>query len=398
MSRLWTNSVTALGGRARTGIRHRVQQYGPAIFVGFGGLLFLAANAYFLQYNSPTAYFGVIGLLNVMFYGVLSSLIILSGVSLSSRDIAPAQYPRAVSWLFAGLGFLLVLNGPIMVAVGGSMPAQFLYGWLLNVVATGSVAGAIVGVIEARSIERAKANQHLQTQQRATEAEAARLDYLNSILRHEVLNNVNVIKGYAELALDDPGDVTADLETIRDQTDEMAKVITDVRVLLESLQETESLNERNVSQTLAAELSKIQRKTDGVVEIDRRIPDDIHVMADDLLPRVFANLFANAVEHNDTATHQIAVTVDHTPDTVTVRVADNGPGIPASERETLFERGQRADHGLGLYLVHELVDRYGGRIELVETGSDGTEFSVTLHRAPDQPELGGPNQAPAAIS
>lgn len=105
-------------------------------------------------------------------------------------------------------------------------------------------------------------------------------------------------------------------------------------------------------------------------------------MADDLLPRVFGNLLSNAVEHNDDAVPRISVTVTEWVDEVTVRIADDGPGIPASERETLFERSERADHGLGLYIVGELVERYGGRVELVETGPDGTTFDVTLDRVP----------------
>lgn len=68
-------------------------------------------------------------------------------------------------------------------------------------------------------------------------------------------------------------------------------------------------------------------------------------------------------------------------DIVTVRVGDNGPGISPLMRETLFEQSQRADHGLGLYLVRELVVRYGGNIDLVETGQDGSTFEILLHRA-----------------
>lgn len=78
------------------------------------------------------------------------------------------------------------------------------------------------------------------------------------MLRPEVLNNVGIIKGYAELVLEgDRPDYTAELETIHRQSTEMAKVITDVRVLLESLQDTYTLEERDLSAVLTDMLANV---------------------------------------------------------------------------------------------------------------------------------------------
>lgn len=104
--------------------------------------------------------------------------------------------------------------------------------------------------------------------------------------------------------------------------------------------------------------------------------------ADDLLPRVFSNLLSNAVEHNDGARPRVDVTVETTPDSVTVLVADDGPGVPRSKLPSLFERtAEGTSHGLGLYLVRTLAGRYGGRVDLRETGPDGSVFAVELPRA-----------------
>lgn len=113
------------------------------------------------------------------------------------------------------------------------------------------------------------------------------------------------------------------------------------------------------------------------------VPDDVAVVADHLLTRVFGNLLSNAVLHNDAATPHVDVSVDSTPDVVHVRIADDGQGVPDSERETLFERSGRGDHGLGLYLVRTITARYGGGVELTDTGSDGSVFTVTLPRWTD---------------
>lgn len=376
-------SPAAVGTGTRDLLRRILRRRGPGVFVGFGCLLFVAGNGYFLQYNSYEAFLTPLGAINVGFYAVLGGTIVLCGALLGRGDISRDRYPRAVAWILCGVAFLLFLNGPVMGLLAGVMSSAFLIGWILNVVGTGSVAGAVVGVVEARSIERAHDNQRLVTARESAESHAEQLDYLNSVLRHEVLNNVGIIKGYAELVLEGGrSDHTAELETIHRQSREMAKVITDVRVLLESIQDTYSLAERDLSETLADELANVQAKTEGEIQVEATIPEDVVVVADDLLPRVFGNLFSNAVEHNDDPNPRLSVTVTEWVDEVTVRVADDGPGIPAAEREALFERSRRADHGLGLYIVGTLVERYGGSIELAETGPDGTAFDVTLQRAP----------------
>lgn len=106
------------------------------------------------------------------------------------------------------------------------------------------------------------------------------------------------------------------------------------------------------------------------------------VRADGLLKRVFSNLLNNAVEHNENPDPEISVSMDTGPDAVEVRIADNGSGVPEAERELLFEtETAKTDHGIGLTIVGRLVDRYGGDVELAETGPDGSVFLVSLPRA-----------------
>ena len=108
--------------------------------------------------------------------------------------------------------------------------------------------------------------------------------------------------------------------------------------------------------------------------------------------RSLAALLDNAVRHAPLG-GTVTVTVTGTADVGTVRVTDNGPGIPAEVRSRLFDRfssGERhAEHttppcaprryGLGLALVADTVHRVGGTIT-VDTGPDGTAFTVTLPR------------------
>ena len=94
----------------------------------------------------------------------------------------------------------------------------------------------------------------------------------------------------------------------------------------------------------------------------------ILVMADDLLSEIFANLISNSITFGGPFV-TIWIQALQTGETVTVTVADNGPGIPEPTKQKLFvnssKRSSRANtKGLGLYIVKMLLDRYGGKIKV----------------------------------
>lgn len=103
----------------------------------------------------------------------------------------------------------------------------------------------------------------------------------------------------------------------------------------------------------------------------------------DVLRRVVANLVDNAVRHARTGV-RLAVEPDRTEQLVTV--TDDGPGIPAADRERVFERFTRLDDarardaggaGLGLAIARELVRRHGGTVRLADAGP-GVRAEVRL--------------------
>ena len=90
----------------------------------------------------------------------------------------------------------------------------------------------------------------------------------------------------------------------------------------------------------------------------------------ELLTQMFANLVENALRHCPPGT-TIKLSVARDGDHVLAGVADNGPGIPADEREKVFQRLYRLDHsrstpgsGLGLSLVRAIADLHGATIAL----------------------------------
>jgi signal transduction histidine kinase len=108
------------------------------------------------------------------------------------------------------------------------------------------------------------------------------------------------------------------------------------------------------------------------------------------LEQVLDNLVANAL---DAVPVGGRVTIEGTagpPGTVRVRVADDGPGMPAALRESAFRRfgsttPGRGGAGLGLAIVHRLITANGGGVRLEETAGGGLTAVLDLPAAPGSP-------------
>jgi len=110
------------------------------------------------------------------------------------------------------------------------------------------------------------------------------------------------------------------------------------------------------------------------------------------LRRVFTNLVGNAIKFTDRGAVKVVltcVTADPTNGPTSsqpwlvIRVKDTGPGIPAAERTTLFQRFRQGNHtrsgsGLGLHLSRQIVEAHGGTIEVESIVGQGSVFSVRL--------------------
>ncbi|QLH81578.1 sensor histidine kinase [Halosimplex pelagicum] len=307
-----------------------------------------------------------------------------AGYWLPRSRLEAARYPRILRWVLGTAVASLLFNAMLVAVIGATSVGMFV-AWMRWSVAVGGGLGIAVGVSEARAVQSSVETARAESRARHAASQRDLLDYLNGLLRHEILNATQVISGNAELLVDEhePGSLAHDRgETIRRQSEDVTDVIQNVRRLLNATREDAPLEPVNAAALLVGRIETLESRHEDI-RIDASITETAFVRANPLLERVFGNLLTNAVEHNDGDTATVRVRMTVSPETVTVTVADDGPGIPDDVTATLFDRPDSfdTDHGFGLYLTEKLVEQHRGTLELVETGPDGTRFRVELPRA-----------------
>jgi signal transduction histidine kinase len=128
-------------------------------------------------------------------------------------------------------------------------------------------------------------------------------------------------------------------------------------------------------------------RADGRVTVDLSGVSAAQVRGDaDQLVRAIGNVADNAVRH---ATSTVTFTLAERNGSAVLAVADDGDGIPADQRERIFERFARLDEargagggtGLGLAIARDIVVRHGGTIAVDESYSSGARLVITLPAA-----------------
>jgi signal transduction histidine kinase len=115
----------------------------------------------------------------------------------------------------------------------------------------------------------------------------------------------------------------------------------------------------------------------GQVIVKNDLPGGMEVFADPLIVKVFYNLMDNAVRYGEKIT-TIRFSVKESGDDRVIVCKDDGNGVPAEEKERIFDRGFGKNTGLGLALSREILDITD--ITIRETGEpgNGARFEITV--------------------
>ncbi len=208
---------------------------------------------------------------------------------------------------------------------------------------------------------------------------------------HELRTPLASIRGYSELTrrsgekLSEP--MTHALSRIESEAIRMTALVEDL-LLLARLDEGRELVHGEVDLTRVVIDCVADAQVSGPDHTWKlHLPDEAVSIAGDQarLHQVLANLLANARIHTP-AGSMVDVTLVREGAQVQIKVRDNGPGIPAAQRRTIFERFTRGDSsrtratgstGLGLAIVQAVVQSHGGKVS-VASKKGRTEFVVSL--------------------
>ena len=358
----------------------------PALVVSGIGLVLaglslwylIVIRAYYISGSllDPTAAV-VLEVIEISLLGGFSFVLVYAGYWLASSRFGGRRLWWAGLWTLIGLTGILaivVLVNSLQLVRGRPLSQPTFVQTILLAAGGGAIAGLLIGVSTVRETVEA----------RRAERQRDALMFVNELLRHNVLNGMQVIKGNAEL-LDEH--VTEEgqslLETTHERSESIVGLVRNVRVLVDSVSREKPLRDVELGAVVGRAVSE-GRGAHPDAEFEADVPDGLTVRADDLLSAVLENLLSNAVDHNDADEPRVAVGAEPDGESVVLRVSDNGPGIPESEREAYFEAGRQHEasvgQGLGLYLVDTLVERYGGTVEITDNEPRGTTVEVELRR------------------
>jgi signal transduction histidine kinase len=377
-------------------VQRRPPVSAPAALAGTGIGLALVAAAWHLAVEPGRVADPRGPLLAVLLDGLLPLALVYGGYRLARSDLAPERRWTVVRWAVAGA---LVFVAATWVTVfvrrfEGRTLAEPAFE-LLVAADVGTLAGAVAGYYSARARHDAA---------RARRTRAA-LGFVNRLLRHDLRNDINVVRGRAAgLAERDDEDVRESATVIARQADRMDDLVDSTDAIAEALLDEGGDWRIDLTAVVADAVEAVDTR-DATVVTD--LPDSAPVAANGALRSVVANLVENAVEHGstgsrpppddaaehgstgnrtpprDTADLRIETSVTVEGETVRLRVADDGPGIPDDERGDLFEPRTGTDHGGGLHLVAQLVEQFDGSITVEESERGGAAFVVDLPRADD---------------
>jgi PAS domain S-box-containing protein len=201
----------------------------------------------------------------------------------------------------------------------------------------------------------------------------ARLSLLSSITRHDTMNQVQVMKGYLELAESMAQDERrkANLLRIREAADQIQKQ-------LEFTKEYERMGLDEPSWIKLAEVGpKLQQEASkkGVSCTLGRL--DHEIFADNMLDKVFFNLLDNSVRHGKQV-RNVRLESSEEGEMLRIFYSDDGVGVAERDKPKLFQRGYGSHTGMGLFLAKEILSITDLGINEEGTPGKGVRFVIKV--------------------
>ncbi|QSG07693.1 sensor histidine kinase [Halapricum desulfuricans] len=290
----------------------------------------------------------------------------------------PELTARRIAGVYFAFGVLWILFSDAIVYLFVSDPRtrfriEATKGGLFVVISALLVYG-----LTARAHERQR-----ETTQRLRQ-QTRELSILHRIVRHNLRNIATVIGGRVETARD-ADEVEPHLEVLERKADRLATLAEKANLLRGvSAQSADHRVEQDLSRAITDICAQYRSDyPDATIAFDG--PENLRTLVPARLGFAITELLENAVVHGGPGA---TVTIELTADSEAIRVvvADDGPGLPDSERTAV--KGDVEDvlahsEGVGLWLVRLIVEKAGGRLSVSESSLSGTAVTLSVPRIDD---------------
>ncbi len=222
------------------------------------------------------------------------------------------------------------------------------------------------------SEEIALAIQHKQTEDEL-KINRERLKTANSILRHDITNDLVVIKSALDIYREEQdGTMLEEIEKRVEKSIDTIQKQRDQEKFLHSHADLDEYEIEKVAYNFVKSYPSLKINISGAGK----------VYADNALYSIFENIINNAVKHSNANT--LDININSEGDYCEIRFADNGIGIPDEIKDKIFDEGYHfgeAGHtGIGLYIVRRTVEEYDGEVFVEDNKPQGAIFVVRLRR------------------
>jgi PAS domain S-box-containing protein len=199
-----------------------------------------------------------------------------------------------------------------------------------------------------------------------------KLNLLNSVTRHDILNQLTALLGYLDLTRQE----TKDPQTLRYiEKEELAANAIRKQILF--TRDYQNIGDQiphwhNINETISRAFATLDTHN---VRINADLPP-IEIYADPMFEKVFYNLAENSIRHGEQLT-KITLHSQDTTDGINLILEDDGVGIPEKAKEKIFRREYFKNTGFGLFLSREILSITN--LTISETGTPGKGARFVIH-------------------
>ncbi|MCI0650257.1 MAG: HAMP domain-containing histidine kinase [Planctomycetes bacterium] len=227
---------------------------------------------------------------------------------------------------------------------------------------------------------------------RDTRDSLARLKRFTSDAGHELRTPLARIRAAAEQALQkgQEAELVRALQSVLEETDSLRSVVDALLELARGesggLQHIQDVNLRELTQSLVETAQPIASEKGVAITLHASEATEIEGN-EQLLQRLLWNVIENATKFSP-ASSSVELNIDAAPGDVTIRIDDQGPGVPSEDLDRIFEpfyqsqsaRSDSGGYGLGLTLARSIARRHGGDLWAERRTGSGLRLVLRLPR------------------